>query len=212
MSNNSDAHRALYPPRVHLETDEGKSMRVMEAYPFATMLSAPNADEIVATNLPLVLNRERGPHGTLFGHLDSANPHARLLDGRPVTVLFHGPNAYLSPKVLTGNPLPTWNSISVHVRGTATLLRDRTQLLDGIASISERSDPHDYELDYSHPRIAQIIGRVTGFEIRIHEIIGRFKVSQDLDADNRARAAEAMAVVRHADERAVIEASFGTVR
>ncbi|MEC3956380.1 FMN-binding negative transcriptional regulator [Nocardia sp. CDC153] len=212
MSNSSERHNPLYPPRVHLEMDERKSLRIMETYRFATMLSAPRPDEIVATNLPLILQRERGPRGTLFGHLDSANPHARLLDGRPVTVLFHGPNAYLSPKVLTGNPLPTWNSISVHVRGTATLLNDREQLLDGIASIAEKSDPHDYELDYGHPRIDQIIGRVTGFEIEIHDIVGRFKVSQDLDADNRARAAEAMAVVRHADERAVIEDAFGITR
>jgi transcriptional regulator len=49
-----------------------------------------------ATNLPLLLDRSRGEHGTLVGHIARGNEHARVLPHAtlPTPVVFEGPYSY----------------------------------------------------------------------------------------------------------------------
>lgn len=202
---------SAYPPPHYLETDLEKIYAVMERFNFATLISARGAEDPVVTHVPLTLDRSRGEHGVLFGHLDRANPHVQLIDGHQLTVLFHGPNTYLSPYVLETSVLPTWNSMNVHVRGRGRLLADRAALLAGLCGICEKSDPgaDSYRLDPDDPRIDRIIDYVVGFEIEIHELVGRFKLSQELDDRNRRLAASALMATAQRDERELIEKIFG---
>ena len=152
-----------YPPRRHLEHDREKRYAVVERCPFATLISARRGDaEPVATQLPLILDRSRGAHGVLFGHMDRNNPHVEILDGQRVLALFHGPNSYISPRVYRSDQLPTWNSITVHVRGRCRLLTDRRAVVRGLASICEHADRgHDaYRLSPGDPRIDRLLPHI----------------------------------------------------
>ena len=40
-----------------------------------------------------------------------------------VTVVFRGPDTYISPRVYTTKQLPTWNYIIVHIKGNITLIK-----------------------------------------------------------------------------------------
>jgi predicted FMN-binding regulatory protein PaiB len=49
--------------------------------------------------VPLLLDAERGPLGTLVGHMARANPHWQSFDVRaPALAIFQGPHAYVSPR------------------------------------------------------------------------------------------------------------------
>ncbi|MET9960458.1 SidA/IucD/PvdA family monooxygenase [Streptomyces sp. NPDC006326] len=197
-----------YPPHWYLEHDQDKLQALMERYRFATLISARSGDEPFATHLPLILDPSRGPKGVLFGHLDRANEHAALLDGRRMLAVFHGPNAYMPPAVFASDPLPTWNSMSVHVRGRVRVVEDREELVRGLIGIAEHSQT-DNRLRADDPRIGRIIGGIVGFELEIDEMVGRFKLSQDRDEDDRRAAALALARSTERGERDFIEYAVG---
>ncbi len=136
-----------------MEDELEKIYAIVERFNFATLVSARGEQDAVVTHVPVTLDRTRGAKGVLFGHMDRANPHAGLIDGRTVTVLFHGPNAYISPHALGRSVLPTWNSLSVHARGTGRLLTDHAELVRGLGGICEQSDPGPgaYRLDLADP-------------------------------------------------------------
>lgn len=200
---------AAYPPARYIETDHEKIYTIIEQFNFATVISA-RADESFITHVPVTLDRARGSMGVLFGHLDRLNPQAKLIAGRMVAVLFHGPNSYISPHALEIDCLPTWNSINVHARGTGRLLEDQETLLRGLCGISEKSDPEPgaYRLDMHDPRIDQFIDHIVGFEIEITELTGRFKISQELDQENRRLAAREMTKTARRSRRRLLADIF----
>lgn len=189
-----------YPPPAYVESDLGKLYALIERYRFATLIGAAGPDLPSATHLPLVLDPARGPMGTLFGHLDRANPQARQLEGHRVMVVFHGPNGYMPPTIYDDAPLPTWNSMAVHVRGRVRLVEDRTRLVEGLCEIARRSGP-DGLLTPEDPRIPGLIDQIVGFEVEIEEMVGRFKLSQEHGEANRRRAALALASRTEEGER-----------
>lgn len=202
-----------YPPAYYLEHDQDRLYEVMQRFSFATLVSnSPDQEYPLVTQLPLILDRTRGAQGMLLGHLDLANPHVQLLDGRPVLALFHGPNSYISPDIFALDQLPTWNSMTVHARGCARLRADRDMVTDQMSRICRTADPDGYALDLDHPRIDQLLQYVIGFEIEISELIGRFKLSQELDATNRAAVAVEMDRRTRRGEGDLIERVFGVAR
>jgi lysine/ornithine N-monooxygenase/predicted FMN-binding regulatory protein PaiB len=200
-----------YPPGQFVEDDSERIHAVMNRYRFATVVSARGVDDPLVTHVPLTFDPSRGAKGVLFGHMDRGNPQVPLLDGREVTVLFHGPNSYISPNVLEESRLPTWNSMTVHVRGRARLLTSRDALVRGLCGISEHADPDEgaYRLDPEDPRIARLIDYIVGFEIDIDQLTGRFKLSQDMDAEDRTAAARTLWETSRRDDQGLIERVVG---
>lgn len=199
-----------YPPRRHLEDDRDKLFSVMERCSFATLISVRDGEPVV-THVPMTLDRARGSSGVLFGHMDRSNPHVDLLDGCRILALFHGPNAFISPHVYHTPQLPTWNSITVHVRGVVRVVDDRDAVVLGLCRIAQCSDPRPdaYRLLPGDPRVGPLLDYIVGFEIEIDEMIGRFKLSQDRDEGDRSRAALALARRSEAGERDLIERIVG---
>lgn len=200
-----------YPPKRHLETDPDRLYDVINRYRFATLVSARGVDEPVVTQLPLTLDTSRGALGVLFGHMDSANPHTELLDGRRVLVLFHGPNGYISPHVYASEQLPTWNSITVEVRGRARVLHDKDTVVNGLRGIAEAADPTPggFRLTSEAASDERLFPFIVGFEIDIEDMRGRFKLSQDRDERDRYLAARALANGAEQEDRDLISAILG---
>ncbi|MEW2526414.1 SidA/IucD/PvdA family monooxygenase [Streptomyces sp. NPDC047071] len=202
---------ARYPPDRHVERDAERMYAVVDRFKFATVISARGTDDPVVTQLPLTLDRSRGARGFLFGHLDGENPQVRLLDDRPVTILFNGPNSYISPTVHETDQLPTWNSITVQVRGRARIVRDRERVVAGLCELAARAerDPGPPTLRPDDGRIDKLIDFVVGFEVEITEIVGRFKLSQDQEEHERRHAAHALADTAETDHRDLIGLLLG---
>lgn len=170
----------MYPPGHHIEHDRDKIHRVIEAFPLATLVSRTD-DDVAITPLPLILDRSRGAHGVLVGHIDRNNPHAAWLDGQPVAAVFRGPDAYISPSVYSTPQLPTWNYIAVHVRGIARLLPTAEGLRDALIAMAAhlKRDGDPFVLGADHVRMNAMLPYIVGFEIEITDAVGRFKLSQD---------------------------------
>ena len=120
----------------------------------------------------------------MIGHIDKANPQVAHLDNQTITVLFNGPNTYISPTVYQSPQVPTWNYISVHIKGQVTTMHEENQLLDSLVDMTEFLEPQNsaYKLDVNDRRIQSLKNYIIGFEIDIQEIVGRFKLSQDKSA------------------------------
>ena len=114
----------MYIPNSFAERDLPAIFAFIEAHPLATLVTSASGEGLLATHLPLVLNRSAGPMGTLVGHFARANPHSRSAAGDAVDalVIFSGPDAYITPswyptKQETGRVVPTWNYAVVHAYG-----------------------------------------------------------------------------------------------
>jgi lysine/ornithine N-monooxygenase/predicted FMN-binding regulatory protein PaiB len=181
--------QAPYPPTRHQENRVARLYETIRRYPFAMLVSEFEGG-VYASHIPLILDEDGGEKGTLFGHLDADNPQSAHLEGRRVLAVFQGPNAYISPHLYTSNQLPTWNFVSVQVRGRARVIDDHDDLVAGLVSIPVHADrrPGAYRLDPCDPRIPQLINGIVGFRMEIEEIEGRFKLSQDRNDADRASA------------------------
>src|SRR5262245_56708785 len=100
----------MYIPRHFAVTDHTVLHDLMEQFDFAILITAPDGRP-VATHLPLTLDRERGEHGTMVGHLARANAQWRDFErGLEALVVFQGHHSYVSPTWYAQHPsVPTWN-------------------------------------------------------------------------------------------------------
>ncbi len=197
---------STYPPERHVERDGEKLRAVIERFSLATLISCVDGAPLV-THVPLILDRSRGEHGTLIGHMDRSNPQAQHLDGEPVLAVFHGPNGYISPSVYESSQLPTWNFVAVHAKGVTRRMATQDELIAAFVALSRHADrtPTPRWVEPQDPRIGRLIDFVIGFEIAITSLEGKFKLSQDRDARDRGLVLEAMSRQTESGERAFLE-------
>jgi transcriptional regulator len=160
------------------------------------------AGGLVASHVPMLLDRGAGTHGVLYGHLAAANHQWRdsLADAGALAI-FLGPDAYISPswypsKSETGHVVPTWNYIAVHVYGRVTFFNDAQRLLDLVTSLTNRQESSFAEpWQVSDAPVSYIEGQlkgIVGFELPIVRIEGKWKVSQNRPAPDREGAARGL--------------------
>ena len=170
----------MYPPKHHLDSDLDHIYQVIESFPLATLISRTETD-VAITQVPLILDRTRGENGVLIGHIDKNNPHIKYLDHANINVLFNGPQAYISPTVYSTSQLPTWNYITVEIKGKAKIIDSGDHVIDSLIRMAESLETTDkpYVLDRDDKKMQALINYIVGFEIEITEVTGRFKLSQD---------------------------------
>lgn len=185
----------LYNPPAFKVEDLDTLHSQIEATGLAMLVTVADEGPIVS-HVPLFLDRERGPYGTLVGHLARANPQVKQsrLDVAAVAV-FQGPNAYISPgwyaaKREHGRVVPTWNYAVVHARGKLTMFEDRERLkaaVDRLTSIHEARFASPWTTSDAPPDYitAQLKG-IIGIEIAIEALQGKHKLGQNRsEADRR---------------------------
>ena len=115
----------MYTPDEFILSDTAAIHAAMAANPLAAF-ATNSEDGPVVTHLPLVA-RDEGDDLVLYGHFARANPHWKALGTAHAVAVFSGPQGYITPswyetKRATGKVVPTWNYVTVHVRGTPELL------------------------------------------------------------------------------------------
>ena len=130
-----------YPPPHHQDPDKTHMLEVIRHYPLATIISVKD-QEPLTTHLPLVYRED----GKLIGHIDIYNPQAQLLKGdNPITIIFYGPQCYISPTVYTTTQLPTWNYIRVHLKGTVKEIQSKEALKESLIKMTEFLEAPDHK-------------------------------------------------------------------
>lgn len=166
-----------YPPHYHTEMDEARIFDAIDAIRHATLL-VPSPDGLKVAFTPFLLDRERR---VLRGHIARRNPQAELLDGRTVDVVFHGPHAYISPRLNDNDDVPTWNYVNVHVTGQATRVDDGDAtwtLLCDLVRAMEGDNTQAY-LDFYTDTLKKKQSGIVGVEIGIEKLQGRFKLGRN---------------------------------
>lgn len=165
-----------YPPKYHLEKNKNRLIEVIKTYPLATVISVKKNTPLI-THLPLIFD-----NGKLIGHIDIYNPQADLLkNDNEVTLIFSGPQCYISPIVYNTTQLPTWNYIRVHLTGKVKAIESKSALKQSLINMTEflEAPNHDYVLDPENPRLNRNLDYIKMFEISVETWEGKFKLSQD---------------------------------
>ena len=187
------------------------------------LLVTHDASGLQADPIPFMLEPERGARGgfgTLIAHVARANPLWR--DSRTdieSMVVFQGPQAYISPawyatKQETGKVVPTWNYCVVQARGRLRVIDDPAWVRRLVSRLTDRHEaaragppsapwkvsdaPDDY--------IASMQRAIVGIEIELTALQGKWKLSQNRSAADRAGVAAGLAQ-QGVDEMAALVAT-----
>jgi len=149
-----------------------------------------------ANHIPFELAAGDGPFGTLRGHVARANriwqDFSRDTD---VLVIFSGPSAYITPswyetKKETGKVVPTYNYCTVHAHGPLIIHDDREWLRAMVTRLTQRHEstrPTPWSVaDAPANYINQQLAAIVGIEIPLTRLAGKWKVSQNRPAVDRA--------------------------
>lgn len=181
---------SVYLPSWFATHDNDAIARLVRDYPFATLITATNAEPQIS-HVPLLHRADPAPHGALIGHVARANPHWKLLADHPSVAVFQGPHAYVSPSWYTEPAVmvPTWNYAVVHVHGSIELV-DRDATLATVKELTERFEsgrPAPWHLQLEGERLDAMVGAIVAFRMTIARVDAKFKLSQNRSAADRER-------------------------
>ena len=171
----------MYIPE-HFRVEQTEiALAFMRANPFAILVSS-SGPEPFATHVPIVI-RQDGDQIRLRGHVAKANRHWRYLSQQPrCLVIFHGPNAYISPSHYeTRENVPTWNYGAVHVYGDArtfSTVPELLSMLDDLIPTFEAAYAEQWS-SLSEAYRTRMLNHIVGFEIAVDRIEAKFKLSQN---------------------------------
>ncbi len=179
----------MYQPRHYREERREILDKLIAHQPLATLITAGDGG-LIANLVPFICEGD-----VLKAHVARGNDQlAALSAGADTLVVFQGPQAYISPawyasKREHGKVVPTWNYITVQVRGTPRTTDNADWLLKQIDALTlaretPRREPwrvSDAPPDY----IAGQLKGIVGIEIPIASIEGKWKVSQNRSIEDR---------------------------
>lgn len=184
----------MYLPKHFAEDDVAEMHALMRANPLATLISH-GPDGLNANHIPLLLS-DAEPCGKLQGHVARANPLWKPEQSSgEVLVVFHGNESYISPsgyatKAEHGKVVPTWNYAAVHAYGELTVIDDPAWVLKQVSALTavhETDFPQPWAVsDAPADYIEKMLGAIVGIEITLTRLLGKWKVSQNQPAENRA--------------------------
>jgi transcriptional regulator len=171
----------MYVPKHFAHDERGHLLAVMREHSFATVVSIVD-DEPFATHVPL---RVDDVDGTLRieGHVAAVNAQARAFDaGTRALVVYRGPHTYISPTLYrSAGRVPTWNYIAVHASGTTRAVHDPDAKREILLRLIDTYEP-TFRATFARFEDRQrdaLIGAITGFEIVVDRIEGKFKLGQN---------------------------------
>ena len=193
----------MYVPAPFREDQIAPLHAAIRAAGLATLVTM-TADGLIASHIPVLLDPDPAPYGTLLGHLARPNPQARgAVPGVPALVIVQGPDAYITPnwyetKRRTGAVVPTWNYVAVHAYGEVTFFDDPVRLLDIVTRLTDREEARRAAPgmvpgmapwavgDAPASFIAGMLKGIVGFALPIARLEGKWKMSQNRPPEDRA--------------------------
>ena len=171
---------------------------------FATLIT----QGLDANHLPMLLE-----DGVLRGHVARANPVWKAGEGEALAI-FLGPHAYVSPgwypsKAVAGKAVPTWNYLTVHARGSIRWIQEGGWLRSHVGALSDahevgREAPWGID-DAPASYIDALLCAIVGFELTITRLEGKWKLSQNREAGDRAGVREGLLRDGHEDLSRLID-------
>jgi len=189
----------MYVPEPFAETRVSVLHEAMRRIALATLVTAGEGG-IAASHVPMLIDPDPAPYGTLLGHIARDNPQWRGGAGEALAI-FLGPDTYVSPswypsKAKHGRVVPTWNYVAVHARGRVEFFDDAARLEALVTRLTAAHEagkprpwaPSDAPRDYLEAMLTAIVG----FALPIARLEGKWKMSQNRPPEDRAGVGRAL--------------------
>jgi transcriptional regulator len=192
----------MYNPP-HFRNDDVAALHAaIRAHGFGSLVTV-GADGIEVSHVPMLVDPAPAPYGTLIGHLSKANEQwRRARPDVPALAMFLGPDAYITPawyatKQESGKVVPTWNYVAIHASGALRFFHEPERLLGVVTRLTDaheagRAEPWKVT-DAPDDYVAGMLKGIVGFELTITKLDGKFKMSQNRPALDRAGVVEGLA-------------------
>jgi transcriptional regulator len=184
----------MYLPAHFREDDVAALHALIRDHSLATLVTL-GPEGLVANHIPMEIDPDPLPWGTLRGHVARANPvwHSAAADV-PALAIFVGPQGYITPswyatKRDTGKVVPTWNYVAVHAYGPLRAVDDPAWLRDFVGRLTARHEagraPAWRITDAPDDYIDRQLKGIVGIEIPVTRFEGKWKVSQNRERADR---------------------------
>ncbi len=192
----------MYSPQHFVEARPEVLQQLVQAHPLGLLITHDGVD-LQANAIPWLLDSDpAGGPGILRAHVARANPVWQgARQDLDCLVVFQGPQAYISPnwypsKARTHQEVPTWNYCMVQARGRLQVQEDPAWILNLITRLSDKheatqSQPWSVN-DAPKHYIDAMLRAIVGVEIRLTALTGKWKVSQNKKAGDRAGVVHAL--------------------
>ena len=184
----------MYNPRWFKEERLEVLQEEVNRLSFGTIITVTKSG-LLASHVPMLVDKSRGERGTVFGHVARGNTQWRdSPKGSQGLAIFLGPDAYISPswyvtKKEMGKVVPTWNYVAIHVRGPVTFFEETERIREIVTRLTEHHEANsrkpwqitDAPVDYIKDELKMIVG----FEMPIEMIEGKWKMSQNRPEEDR---------------------------
>ena len=186
----------MYLPK-HFEESRAEVLHeLIRAQPLGLLVTLNDAG-LQANNVPFVLDADpAGGPGILRAHVARANAVWRETRGDvEALVVFQGPQAYVSPgwypsKAEHGRVVPTWNYVTVQARGPLRAIDDAAWVHAFVTRLTTRHEAvqaRPWAVADAPPDFIETMTRaIVGIEITLTALTGKWKVSQNRSAADRA--------------------------
>ncbi len=185
----------MYVPEHFSEKDLATLYDWIERWSFGTLITS-HRGRLEANQIPFLLDRERN---VLLGHVAKSNKQwMALMNAEDLLVQFNGPHAYVSPAWYSQpDGVPTWNYLSVQVRGKAELVKtdnETVELLRRLTNTNEALYGPGWRIeDLPAERLKAMCQAIVCFRIQISTIEGKAKLSQNRSKMDRVGVSQELA-------------------
>ena len=155
---------------------------IVRRHPFATLVTA----DLRATHMPCLVDEEADGLAVL-GHVARADPVADAL-GQPMLAVFHGPHGYVSASwYASATTIPTWNHVTLHIRGTPRTFDDALPVLERTVDHFEAAVERPWSLASMDDGGRDMADQVVAFRLPADSWHAEAKLSQDKPEQEQAR-------------------------
>lgn len=178
----------MYNPASFQITDKQAMLALVAEYPLGLLITN-SVNGLSASPLPFICQTAATGDITLVSHMARANDHWKTLtDPSDCLVVFQGPQNYVTPswyasKPVTHKVVPTWNYATVQMRGQLRVIEEPDWLLAQVSVLTAiheaKRNPTWQVSDAPDDYIANQLKAIVGIEIRVSQIEGKQKMSQN---------------------------------
>jgi transcriptional regulator len=188
---------------------------LIKAHPLATLVTH-SADGLEANHIPLLVDAQPTPYGTLLGHVARANPlWQKAGTTGDVLAVFQGAQGYITPswyasKAQHGKVVPTWNYVTVHAHGPLVVHDDAEWLRALVTRLTDsqeaRRDAPWQVTDAPTDYVGAMLKAIVGIEVPIRRLQGKWKMSQNRLPQDRNGVMDNLAAQGDAASMVMLEA------
>ncbi len=183
----------MYTPKAFSHPQH--ALALMRQNPLATVISHTNGAPFIS-HLPLIIEEENNDL-IAYGHLARANPHWQCMQQNPkLYLIFHGPNAYISPTWYEKNDVPTWNYCVVHAEAEAELLENPEVVKTCLQKLNDymNQNPNPTWEFWIPPDLeGKKLTAIVGFKAKLKNIQTKLKLSQNRSPEDQKLVQKALA-------------------